>query len=139
MLSPAEIESNRAAAIAAVRSALGLSGAPSSWTLAKRESYVDALAQYITTRPEQFSDQDLLNAELELKDSTIYLEDARFSWADFGSEVVSNAEALADPVVDGISSTVFATRYLIPLAALFGIAVGVDQLTGGGVRKILNR
>lgn len=122
-MTPDQISANRAAAVAAVRSALGLSGlAPADWTYDQRTTYNKALAAYIASRPEQFSDQDTRNAEAIGKQAYSALEDTSFDTGLFVSEAIKPVADAAKSVGDGVLSVASAAKWALPLGA---VVVGV--------------
>ena len=58
-----QLAANRQTAIANTRAALGLSNNVTTWTQEQRVTYNAALATVLSASPDQFSDQDLINAE----------------------------------------------------------------------------
>lgn len=118
-----QIAQNRADAIATVRAQLGLSSkAPADWTYEERVVYNKSLAAYIAARPEQFSDQDILSAEVVSKQQYTPLEDDSFDVGLFVSESFTPLANAAQSVGNGVLSVANAAKWAIPLgAAVVGV------------------
>lgn len=95
----ATIDQNRADASALVRQQQGLSNDPSSWTYEQRVAYNKALAQYITSNPDQFDATDLKTAQtVSTANTPPTLLDTSFDWGAFGDEVINQASSINDSV-----------------------------------------
>jgi hypothetical protein len=123
-----QISANRAAAVVAVRDALGLSKIePSRWTYEERIAYNKALAAYIAARPEQFSAQDLTTAEYVGKANYVPLEDASFDYGMFAVETVKPAADALKSVGDGVLTVANSAKWAIPLGfAVVGVLLLVN-------------
>jgi hypothetical protein len=117
----------RDAAALAVRTQLGLPENRTLWTYEQRRSYIAALSTYVQSRPEQFSDQTLLNAEYAAKKPAQALEDDSFQWGDFAAETAKPLTDAAQSVGQGALTTLNLTRWLMPAAA---VATVLILLTG---------
>jgi hypothetical protein len=120
-MTAAQIATNRANAVASVRASLGLNNLPSTWTYAQRNAYNKALATYISTHPDQFASQDLINAEAVEKKQPGELEDASFDWGMFGAEAVKPAGDALQNVGKGVFTVANAMRWAIPVLAVLAL------------------
>lgn len=84
----------RAAAAATFKASLGLPASPLAWTYEQRIAYNKALAAYIQANPAQFSPVDLNTAQIVAAKSYSGLDEASFSWGDFGAEIVNQSEEI---------------------------------------------
>jgi len=108
----------REAAAAAVRAQIGLPENRTLWTYEQRQRYIAALAAYIQSRPDQFSDQTLLNADYAAKKPAQALQDASFQWGDFAAETAKPLADAAQSVGQGALTTLNLTRWLLPASAI---------------------
>lgn len=114
-----EIAANRAAAIATVRASLNLTDTqPSDWTYDQRTQYNKALATYIQSHPDQFSDQDALTADLVSKEMYPALQDTSFDTSMFVAETLKPATDALQSVGSGVLSIANAAKWALPLAAI---------------------
>ena len=123
----------RLAAATAVRTQLGLPENRTLWTYEQRQRYIAALAAYIQTRPEQFSDQTLTNADYAAKKPAQALADASFQWGDFATETFKPLSDAALSVGDGVLTTLNLSRWIMPAAAIAGVLIlltGLSRRTG---------
>lgn len=132
------IQAARIEAAEKTRATLGLSETPPhAWTYEERTAYNKALAAYIQSRPDEFTDQDLLTADLVSKQMYSALDDSSFQVGTFIAETVAPITDAAQAVGAGVLSTANAARWLIPVGAAIAALVGINELTGGGVAKFI--
>jgi hypothetical protein len=94
-LTPEQIAANRKSAMNLALSKTGLTDIPKTeWTYDQRGEYNKALADLILQYPDRFGTQDVSTAHDVKQADYSPLANADFSFSDFGSEVVSNANDL---------------------------------------------
>lgn len=96
---------------------------PPALTYAERIVYNRELAAEILKYPQSFTAEVLAIADNIAGKTYSPLEDTSFDWGEFAGEVGANAT--------------FTAHWLLPAAAIMGIVVGLNQLTGGGVVKFI--
>lgn len=131
-LTPDQIAANRALAVQTVRAAQGLTNiAPVDWTYDQRTAYNHALADYIATNANQFSDQDNLNAQLIASTNYQPLADSSFDWATFAVDTAKPVTAAAQSIGNGVLSVANAAQWVIPILAIVAVLVVAEKLSGG--------
>ena len=110
-----QLAANRQTAIANTRAALGLSNNVSTWTQEQRITYNAALATVLSASPDQFSDQDLINAEYVKAHPGEPLVDASFSLGDFATEAAKPLTDAAQSVGSGFFTLANAAKWAVPL------------------------
>lgn len=123
-MTPQEIADNRSAAIATVRSSLGLSGlAVDRWTVEQRIDYNKALAAYILAHPALFTaDESYIAQTVNSQPRSTGTEVGLLSNLQvFGSALLDEGEKTLDSVGDigrGVRETLSMIGKLLPFAVL---------------------
>lgn len=116
----------RANASATVKASLGLPASPLDWTYEQRVAYNKALAAYILANPAQFETVDLNTAQIVTGKTYSGLDDASFSWGEFGAEIVNQSEEINPFSVRNRTQSKYV---FIAVLAVVGLAL-VAWLTG---------
>ena len=118
-----QIAANRQTAIANTRAALGLSNNVTTWTQEQMLNYNAALATIYASYPDQFSDQDLVNAEYVKAHPGEPLVDASFSLGDFATEATKPLTDAAQSVGSGFFTLANAAKWAVPLVAAIAVVI----------------
>ena len=118
-----QLAANRQTAIANTRAALGLSNNVTTWTQEQRVTYNAALATVLSASPDQFSDQDLVNAEYVKAHPGEPLVDASLSLGDFATEATKPLTDAAQSVGSGFFTLANAAKWAVPLVAAIAVVI----------------
>ena len=118
-----QLAANRQTAIANTRAALGLSNNVTTWTQEQMLNYNAALATIYASYPDQFSDQDLVNAEYVKAHPGEPLVDASFSLGDFATEATKPLTDAAQSVGSGFFTLANAAKWAVPLVAAIAVVI----------------
>ena len=115
---------NRASAKNIAKVKLGLAGLPENqWTQEQMLNYNAALATIYASYPDQFSDQDLVNAEYVKAHPGEPLVDASFSLGDFATEATKPLTDAAQSVGSGFFTLANAAKWAVPLVAAIAVVI----------------
>lgn len=122
-----------AEAIEMIRGQLSLNDNPSTWSYEDRTRYNNALAAYEQANPDQFSGADLATIDRVAGTQYQELDDTSFlgGIGDFGNALVDEAAAAGNAVGGvgrGVLNTFSLSAYLIPLAVIAAIVIGLFAL-----------
>lgn len=122
----------RADAVALIRKLEGLDQKPpTTWTYEERVKYNARLAEYIASRPGDFTQSEINVAEWVAASPYQPLEDTSFDWGMFATESVRPVGEAAQAVGDGVFSVLRSARWAIPVLAVAGLIVFAETATGG--------
>lgn len=110
MISESQSRANLRTAATNVRTRLGLSDTPGTWTYAQRTTYNQELALEVLKYPRSFTDSTVATASAVAGKVYSPLEDTSIAWGDFAADVVPKvAFSLAGLAALGLGVIFWAT------------------------------
>ena len=122
-MTPDQIASNRAAAVATVRAQQGLSNTPTDWTYDQRVAYDKALAAYILANAALFDSTEISIAETVSQQTYSPLEDDTFQWGEFAVDTFQPASDALQSIGSGVLTVANAAKWAIPVIAVIALVL----------------